>query len=269
MQPNDIQLASFYRAFFNITGIDFHQYKQDQLTRRMFGLVDLRKVGSWDELAKLVLTNADERQWFLDRLAINVTEVFRNPEHWSVLESMLRHDLLSNGKPLKAWSAGCSTGAEAYSLAAMLKVLAPGKMHKIRCTDIDQSALDQAQSGELFGTEFRDTPERYQRYFTKTQRGALVSNELKEFVQFEKHNLLGENYGTGFDLILCRNVLIYFVDEAKDQIYRRFFNALRPGGLLFLGGSERIFDTRDIGFETPKPYFYRKPLEEKKWLNAS
>jgi chemotaxis protein methyltransferase CheR len=268
-QPSDIEIADFYKKFEKVSGINFHKYKQDQLQRRMLGLVDQKKLKNFGELANMVLSNVEARTWFLDKLAINVTEVFRNPEHWAVLEQFLKNDLLKSGKPLKVWSAGCSTGAEAYSLAAMLEVLAPGKPHKIFCTDIDDAAMKQAQEGVLFGAEFRDVPKAYKDYFVRSANGATVAPSLKKFLSFHRHNLLGPAYGGGYDLILCRNVLIYFVDEAKETIYRNFYDALRPGGYLFLGGSERIYSPREIGFETPKPYFYQKPSEEKKWLNAS
>lgn len=267
--PSEKQFQDFYRRFHAITGIDFNGYKQDQLRRRMVMLIAQRKLNSFDELTELVLQNLEAREWFLDRLAINVTEVFRNPEHWAHLEHFLRNDLLKTGKPLKVWSAGCSTGAEAYSLASILDVHSPGKPHRIVCTDIDAAAMQQAQEGVLFGTEFRGVPKEYQKYFSKTPRGAVVSDELKKYMTFQRHNLLADNFGTGYDLIVCRNVLIYFVEEAKNHIFRRFQGALRPGGYLFIGGSERIFNPKEIGFECPKPYFYHKPSEDKKWQNAS
>jgi chemotaxis protein methyltransferase CheR len=268
-QPSETEFQDFYRRFNAVAGINFNDYKQDQLTRRMLMLIDQRKLKSFGELCDLVLKDREAREWFLDRLAINVTEVFRNPEHWVHLEHYMRTELLSAGKPLKVWSAGCSTGAEAYSLASILDVHAPKKPHRIVCTDIDAAAMQQAQEGVLFGTEFRDVPKEYQKYFSKTPRGAAVSDELKKYLTFQRHNLLADSYGTGYDLIVCRNVLIYFVEEAKEQIFRRFYGALRPGGYLFIGGSERIFNPKEIGFECPKPYFYQKPSEEKKWLNAS
>jgi chemotaxis protein methyltransferase CheR len=269
MPPNDIQFARFYRDFEAKTGINFNLYKQDQLQRRMLNLVEARKLDNFEELTKVVLNDDDARTWFLDRLAINVTEVFRNPEHWETLESYLTSEFLPKKRALKIWSAGCSTGAEAYSLAAILNQLSPGVPHKIVGTDIDVAALDQAKKGELFGTEFRHVPTQYQKHFHSNERGAVVSEELKKYVSFHHHNLLGPAHGKDYDIIICRNVLIYFVEEAKESIYKGFIGALCPGGYLFLGGSERIFNAPELGFETPKPYFYRKPIEEIKWRNAS
>jgi len=267
--PNDIQWATFYRKLKEQTGIDFNMYKQNQLQRQILMLGDQRRIEDFDTLTNLVLKSPDERTWFLDKLAINVTEVFRNPELWRDLEKIVKNELIGGGKSVKAWSAGCSTGAEAYSLAAMLDKFSPGKPHRIQCTDIDQAAMKQAKEGTLNRMEARMIPKEFDEYFDVTSEGANVAPKLKKFLNFQQHNLLADSYGVGYDLIICRNVLIYFVDEAKEQIFRRFFNALRPGGYLFLGSSERIYNTKDIGFECPRPYFYKKPSEEKLWRNAS
>ncbi len=267
--PNDIQWATFYRKLKEKTGIDFNLYKQNQLQRQILMLGDQRRLNDFDALTHLVLNSKEEQTWFLDKLAINVTEVFRNPELWRDLEKIMKNELLADGRSVKAWSAGCSTGAEGYSLAAMLDKFAPARAHKVFCTDIDQTAMTQAKKGFLNRLEARMIPQEFDKYFEVTSEGAQVVPKLKHFLHFQAHNLLADNYGVGYDLIVCRNVLIYFVDEAKEQIYRKFYNALRPGGYLFLGSSERIYNTRDIGFESPRPYFYKKPSEEKLWRNAS
>ena len=86
-----------------------------------------------------------------------------------------------------------------------------------------------------------------------------MNEEIKSRVELQRHNLLLDKFGSGFDLILCRNVVIYFTEEAKDALYRRFFAALKPGGVLFVGGTEAILNFRDIGFQSYLPFFYRKP----------
>lgn len=269
LRLNDLQWAAFYRKFRDQTGVDFNLYKQPQLQRQIVLIAEQRHLTTFHQLQSLFLGDKKEQQWFLDKLAINVTEVFRNPELWGDLQRILKNDLLSSGGAVQAWSAGCSTGAEAYSLAAILDRHAPGRSHRIVCTDIDHSALNRAKKGELMKMEARTIPREYGSYFDITDDGANVAEKLKRSLTFHQHNLLADNFGSGYDLIICRNVVIYFVDEAKDDIFRRFYTALKPGGYLFLGSSERIYNTKAIGFECPKPYFYRKPSEEKEWRNAS
>lgn len=267
--PNDIQWATFYRKLRDLTGVDFNLYKQNQLQRQILMLGEQRRLECFEDLVSLVTKSSDERTWFLDKLAINVTEVFRNPELWRDLEKIVKTEFVPDGRGVKAWSAGCSTGAEAYSLAAVFDKFMPGRSHRIACTDIDSAALAQAKLGSFNRMEARMVPQEFEEYFNMTDEGATVIPKLKNYVTFQKHNLLADSYGTGYDLIVCRNVLIYFVDEAKDQIFRRFYNALRPGGYLFIGSSERIYNFREIGFESPRPYFYKKVSEEKEWRSAS
>ena len=100
------------------------------------------------------------------------------------------------------------------------------------------------------------------KYFRKVDNDhCAVLPEVKEGIVFQHHNLLLDKYDSGFDLISCRNVVIYFTEEAKDKLYRRFLEALRPGGVLFVGGTEAILNFRDIGFQHYMPFFYRKPVK--------
>jgi chemotaxis protein methyltransferase CheR len=268
--PNENDYINFYKNFKRRTGVDLNLYKQDQIRRRLIFLVGQRKLKTFAELANEVAASNEAAHWVLDKLAINVTEVFRNPELWGDLEAILKNDLKAETKSLRIWSAGCSVGAEAFSIAAVLHQFNPKLKHQIICTDIDQGALDQAAKGEFLGAEFREVPKKYKEYFQHDGRRAVADERLKSYVRFQRQNLLSDPYGRDYDLIVCRNVLIYFVDEAKAEIYKKFNGALRPGGFLFVGGSERIFDYQDIGYETTKPYFYKKVKEERvKWQNAS
>ena len=97
------------------------------------------------------------------------------------------------------------------------------------------------------------------KYFEKSSDGCSAKSILRDRIVCKKHNLLEEEFGRGFDLILCRNVVIYFTEEAKAGLYARFLEALRPGGYLFVGGTERISKYAAIGFENDLPFFYRRP----------
>jgi chemotaxis protein methyltransferase CheR len=183
--------------------------------------------------------------------------------------------LLQRNAHLKLWSAGSSYGAEAYSLAILLHELAPNRGHQILGTDIDQEVLERARRGVFGESDLRNAPAEYkQRYFHTIQENGRTLYEadpvLKRYLKFERHNLLSDPYPKGFHLIACRNVVIYFSDEAKERIFREFHNALVPGGYLFVGNTERIFTYAQIGFENPSAFFYKKPTQEvQRWRNAS
>lgn len=272
VQVSEAEWNTLYEGLKRRTGIDLNLYKQDQMRRRILSMADFKGMTSLGEFGKKVTGTDEDVRWFLDKIAINVSELFRNPEKWVELEKVIFPTLLKQNNRLKIWSAGCSYGAEAHSFAALLEARFPGQ-HSIVGTDIDQSALDQARSG-LFGpNDLRAVPADIRDgYFEKQGDNWLAKPSLKKYLTFKTGNLLADKFDSGFDLIACRNVVIYFNDTAKDDLYRRFYSALKPGGILFVGSTERIFNSKELGFETPIPFFYQKPTaqgEQQRWRNAS
>jgi chemotaxis protein methyltransferase CheR len=157
------------------------------------------------------------------------------------------------------WSAGASTGAEAYSMA--ISARENGQTADIIATDIDQRSLDKAMLGRYPKQELNETPESIKRkYFTEDRDFWVVDPALRRFIHFKRHDLLAEPVvGRQFDLIACRNVVIYFSREAQIDLHRRLADALRPGGILFIGGAERISDPAEIGLEAmDRPFYVRK-----------
>lgn len=232
-------------------------------------MVGQQKLPDLDTFFMWLSKSEENMGWFLDKMAINVSELFRNPEKWRELEQVVLPELLTRSNRLKCWSAGCSYGAEAHSLAAILDAKFSGS-HTILGTDIDFTALAQAQSGVFSKDDFRGVPEAYKKYFTPTLDKYKATPSLAKYLTFKRQNILADRFDSGFDLIMCRNVVIYFTDEAKDQLYQRFFESLKPGGILFVGSTERIFNSTQMGFESPLPFFYKKPLTgEQRWRNAS
>lgn len=271
MQASPSHWEAFYAGVQKKTGLDLRLYKQDQLQRRILSMCEQKDCASLDHFGHIVLGHDSELRWFLDKLAINVSELFRNPEKWRELEEKILPELKATSGRLKCWSAGCSFGAEAHTLACLLDAKFPGS-HTIVGTDIDETALDQAKRGEFCEADMRGVPANYkQTYFERTDTLWKAKPNLKKYLTFRQGNLLADRFDSGFDLILCRNVVIYFTDPAKDELYRRFLQALRPGGILFVGSTERIFNAREIGFESPLPFFYKKPQEGEvsRWRNAS
>lgn len=260
----------FYTSLKSQTGLDLRQYKPDQVRRRIIHMVQSRALNELDAFWGQLSRNEKELQWFLDKLAINVTELYRDPEKWAELREKIIPDLLTRSYALKCWSAGCSTGAEAYSLAMLFDTQFPTP-HHILGTDIDMAALANANKGIFSEAEMKSVPDDLRhKYFQPFQEGWRADVRLRRYLTFKRHNLLQDTIQEGYDLILCRNVTIYFTEETKDELYSRLFQALKPGGYLFVGSTERMFNAKQLGFESAIPFFYRKPYEEDyRWRIAS
>jgi len=129
----------------------------------------------------------------------------------------------------------------------------------ILATDLDAGVLERAKVGLYQERSLKEVPKSIlDKYFVNEGQHYQVKDEIKKTVQFKQQNLLSDPYGSGFDLIVCRNVMIYFTEEAKDQIYTEFSKALKPGGILFVGSTEQIFNPSKYGFESEETFFYRK-----------
>ena len=134
--------------------------------------------------------------------------------------------------------------------------------HRILASDLDIEILAKAKRGVYVEGEIKAMQkERLAKYFDKVDGDKYaVKQEIKNCIEFKRHNLLKDKFEEGFDLILCRNVVIYFTEEAKDQLYANFFKALKPGGILFVGATEAILNFRKLGYTSFQPFFYQKPL---------
>lgn len=195
----------------------------------------------------------------MDRMTINVSEFYRNKERWDVLENTIYPRLLSKSKKLKIWSAACSTGEEPYSLAMVLTSHVPLRDISILATDLDEGAIDRAKVGLYAERSLKNVPKNVvSQYFVNEGLHYQVTDDIKKTVTFKQHNLLSDRYETGFDLIVCRNVMIYFTEEAKDEIYMNFAKSLKPGGILFVGSTEQIFNPEKYGLESIETFFYKK-----------
>ena len=167
---------------------------------------------------------------------------------------------LSCGKNLKIWSAACSTGDEPYSLVMMLSRHMPLSNIKIIATDIDKQVLAKAKEGLYNVKSLKTLPDDLmKKYITQVNEYTYkVADEVKRCVEFKQHNLLKDPYPTDCDLIVCRNVLIYFTEEAKQDVYKMFNGALASRGILFIGSTEQIIHAKEIGFESTNSFFYKK-----------
>ncbi|MGL5477522.1 MAG: CheR family methyltransferase [Clostridium sp.] len=249
----------FHKWVYRELGINLASYKPTQLNRRIDSLMSRIGVKSLEEYTKLIKTNYEERQRFLDFITINVTEFFRNPELFNELEGLLKEKVNKEKRPLKIWSAACSIGCEPYTLAMILKEINPSYKHKILATDIDSTILAKAKAGVYTNVEMKNVKKNIMdKYFTKQETKYLISPEIKSLVTFKKHDLILDRYESDFDLIVCRNVVIYFKNEVKAEIFKNFSKALRPGGLLFVGATESIYNYKEYDFSKASTFIYRK-----------
>ena len=245
-----------------LTKIDLNCYKEKQMRRRIDTLITKNKITSYDDYVKLIKSNPEKFEEFVNFLTINVSEFYRNPEQWEVLDKDVFPRLVQKfGKSLKVWSAACSTGDEPYSLVMALSRHVPLSNIKIIATDIDKQVLDKARMGLYNAKSISSVPEDFKKkYFTQVGGSYQISDEIKKCVEFKEHNLLKDPYPTGCHLIVCRNVVIYFTEEAKDEIYRKFNQSLVKEGVLFIGSTEQIMNYREIGFDRKSSFYYVKPL---------
>lgn len=251
---------SFKKKVFQLTTIDLNAYKERQMKRRIDTLIARNKYSDYDSYVDALRTNQDLFEEFVNYLTINVSEFYRNPQFWDDLERDIIPALISQyGQNLKIWSAACSTGDEPYSLVMMLSRLLPLNRIKIIATDIDKQVLEKAKVGLYSASSLVNLPQEFKnKYFTPVGNSYKISDEIKQCVEFRQHNLLKDAYPTGCHLIVCRNVVIYFTEEAKEEIYRKFNSSLVPNGILFVGSTEQIINYKECGYASKKIFFYEK-----------
>ena len=250
----------FKKDILQLAGIDLNSYKEKQMRRRINTLITKNNVKTYNDYVALIKKDKEKFDQFINFLTINVSEFYRNPDQWKILEGQVFPELIKKfGKNLKIWSAACSTGDEPYSLVMALSRQVPLANIKIIATDIDNQVLDTARMGLYNEKSIASVPDDLKKkYFTKVGSSYQISDEIKKRVEFKKHDLLKDPYPSGCNLIVCRNVVIYFTEEAKDVIYQKFHKALQPDGVLFIGSTEQIMNYRELGFDRHTSFFFEK-----------
>lgn len=247
------------KQFEVMSKIDLTAYKRPQMERRINSFMRSAGTDNYRSFISMLQQDRVLYRKFIEHLTINVSEFFRNPVHWDVLERDVIPQLLRERSPIKIWSAGCSTGEEPYSLAMLMKERFQGRTDKILATDIDNEVLEKAGTAIYTSKALATVPQPYaNRYFSKEGACFRLSEDIKRMVRFQQHDLLKDSYPKQYDLILCRNVVIYFTEETKQRLYRKFADALRPGGVLFIGSTEQIFQARELGLKSIATFFYQK-----------
>lgn len=252
---------TFKELVYTITKIDLSSYKERQMKRRIDALIAKHRITSYSGYIETIRKNPVLFEEFVNYLTINVSEFYRNPEQWNLLEQDVLPYLQGKfGNNLKIWSAACSTGDEPYSLVMLLSKFMPLSRIKVIATDIDKQVLEKARLGLYNIKSLKALPPGFlTKHFREINNSTYqIADSIKACVEFRQHNLLKEEYPSQCDLIVCRNVLIYFTEEAKDSIYKKFNSSLKKDGILFVGSTEQIIQPQNLQFVSYKSFFYKK-----------
>jgi chemotaxis protein methyltransferase CheR len=253
------EYVAFCHGVRKLAGIDLLKYRRAQMERRVRAFADRRGHDGLVVYLKALRSDARALDELLDRVTINVSNLWRNPEQWELLQDAIVPDLGAAGE-LRAWSAGCSYGAEVYTLAAICRLAAPAATTTILGTDIDRRAIERARRGEFTSHDVRHAPSGpLGRFFELDGWHWRPVPELRAMVTFEVGDLLAiAPPRDAYDLVLCRNTVIYFKDDVRDALHARLASTLRSGGVLVVGATERVGDAARLGLELIAPFTYRK-----------
>jgi chemotaxis protein methyltransferase CheR len=235
--------------------LDVNQYKENYLKRRLAVRMRSLQILTYSGYLSLILGNEAEYDLLLDKLTINVTEFFRDTEVFNELEQAILPEIMrapGRSGPLKVWSAGCSTGEEPYSIAMVIEETAErlgvlNPEYEIYATDLDPAALQKAFIGSFEGRTLNNVAAaRKKRFFSQAGGTFLVSERLKAHIKFIRLNLMEKYKENFFEIVVCRNVIIYFTRELQKTVLTHYYDSLKPDGILFLGKTETMLqDLRD------------------------
>lgn len=251
----------FKKDVYKLTDINLDMYKERQMKRRIESLITRKGFDGYENFFKGMKQDEELLRTFVSYLTINVSQFFRNPEQWRHFEQdILPYLRKEYGDRLTIWSAACSTGDEPYTIAMIMAKYIPTEKIKIIATDIDEDVLAFAKNGIYPERSLTDLPAEFKsKYFSPAEKNHMkISDDIKKCVEFKKHNLLKDPFFRNINMIVCRNVVIYFTDEAKNQIYKEFNSSLTKNGILFIGSTEQIIASRELGYTNMETFFYKK-----------
>lgn len=257
---NDDEYTYLKKKIHRLLNIDLDGYKDHQMKRRLDALIARTQAPGVAAYCKTLESDRELCQKLRDFLTINVSEFFRDADQYKILRTRILPDLVKNSPRLNIWSAGCSNGSEPYSIAMILEETASYHRHRILATDLDVGILAKARAGGPYvPSDVRNVDKSLlSKYFKKVENDYWVDDRIKQRVEFKEHNLLMGPFEKGFDLIICRNVVIYFADEAKRKLYHSFYDSLKGNGVFFMGGTETMLGTSDLKYEKICASFHRK-----------
>jgi chemotaxis protein methyltransferase CheR len=252
--------TAFCELVRRLCGVDLSQYKRGQMERRVRSFAQRRGTPELAAYGARLKADEDELDAFLDRVTINVSHLWRHEDQWTALARKILPELAERGR-VRCWSAGSSYGAEAFTLAAVASDSVPDARVEISGTDLDRRMVERARSGRFTAEDARTAPPALlKKWFVPVDEGGWQAKpELLRMTRFDIGDLLRMPVQAGrYDLIMCRNTVIYFTEEVRDALHARLAQALSPGGYLVVGTSERVTDPRGLGLTSPFHFIYRK-----------
>lgn len=237
-------------------GIDFTCYEPKSLRRRIIRVLNHLNLISVHELWVHFLRDTKFIHVFMNEISVGMTSMFRDPILWKNLKQRIPNDF-GNKREINVWHAGCSTGEEVYSLGILLRELNLQDKTKATATDFNQNAIEEARSGIYHKIKMIENEknhkavspfQNFEQYYRKDGMHDIMDPTLIKHTTFKYHNLITDAFPKGFDIILCRNVMIYFDTIAKTKLLDRFYDALNPGGLFIIG----FFDTMMLLMDNKK-----------------
>jgi len=273
---SDEEMSALMVAIKNRYGLDFTNYEKTSLKRGINRLMTKHGMESSLDLWGRILKDYEFFNLAIDDLLVNLTELFRNPDVWIKLRDEILETFEKKG--IKVWHAGCSTGEEVYTMAIVLEEKGMLNSTRLAASDLSTKALNKAKKGDYpldiisqYLTPFlKFFPDRkLEDYFDFHDKHATIRSIYKRNVHFAKHNLVHDPVTEKYDIIFCRNVMIYFDDQLKQKVLKLFYDSLNPEGYLIIGyydimpdAGKQLFRVHDI-----KTRVYRKKIEEKPTLD--
>jgi chemotaxis protein methyltransferase CheR len=264
------ELKQFLESVRFVYGYDFTEYSEASVKRRVQAFMDANKVESIKELGKLVLRDEPVFEKFVQDITVNVTEMFRDPAFYkSLRKNVVKR--LATYPFIKVWIAGCSTGEEVYSMAILLREEELLERSVIYATDINQAALQKAKEGISPIDSMKSFTDNYMKsggknafsdYYKAKYNSVLWDKSLRQNIVFSVHNLAMDKSFNEFQLVLCRNVLIYFNQSLQNKVIGLFYESLCPFGFLALGNKESLL------FTDKKKCFDEVDRKEKIYIKA-
>jgi chemotaxis protein methyltransferase CheR len=269
---SDREFSLFSRLVYEKAGINLHEGKKELVRSRLSRRLRAKKMSQFKEYYKFLMADesGEELIHMLDAISTNLTSFFREPKHFAFLEQKALPAVANSGRsqkrPVNVWSAGCSSGEEPYTLSICLHEFAqslPDFNFKILATDISTRMLSTGQNGVYHGSQVQTIkPDVLRKYFQRGQGNWAGHYRLKPFVrksiEFMRLNLMEPfPFGSKFQIIFCRNVMIYFDKQTQGRLVNKYYDSLEPGGFLFIGHSESLMGT-EHRFKYVQPTIYQK-----------